>query len=119
MDIYDPVYAFVRTVPHGKVVTYGQVAQCITGVALTARDVGKAMFYAPADVPWQRVIGSNGYLLIGKRSPEHQRKQRQILEQEGVVFLSTADDRVDMSLCQWNPGLVGGEIGDLFTEEES
>lgn len=99
--LYAPVYDFVRTVPPGKVVTYGQVAGSITGIALTARQVGYAMAIAPDDVPWQRVVGAGGALPIGKRGPEAGRRQRQILENEGVAFLGSARDRVDMARHQW------------------
>lgn len=115
-DIYEPVYAFVRTVPSGKVVTYGQVADMVSGVSLTARQVGAAMFVAPKDVPWQRVVGAGGHLPIGKRSPEMKMLQRRLLEQEGVVFLPDAEDRVDMARCQWLPDGSGPAQGSLFEE---
>ena len=41
IDPAEAVYAFVRTVPRGKVVTYGQVADMVEGVSLTARQVGQ------------------------------------------------------------------------------
>jgi len=115
-DIYEPVYAFVRTVPPGKVVTYGQVADRVSGVSLTARQVGAAMFVAPQDVPWQRVVGAGGHLPIGKRGPELKMRQRHLLEQEGVVFLPDAEDKIDMARCQWFPDGSGPEQGNLFAE---
>src|SRR5689334_5007498 len=102
-DIYAPVYDFVRTIPAGKVVTYGQVADCITEVSLTARQVGAAMQEVPKDVPWQRVVGAGGHLPIYKRSPELAQRQRNLLEAEGVVFLPNAEYRIDMSRSQWQP----------------
>jgi methylated-DNA-protein-cysteine methyltransferase-like protein len=104
-DSFDSVYAFVRTVPPGKVVTYGQVAGMLEEVRLTARQVGAAMRTAPTDVPWQRVVGAGGLLPIGKRSPELKSRQRELLEQEDVVFLSGAAERVDMRKSQWMPPL--------------
>ncbi len=101
LDIYKPIYAFVRTIPKGSVVTYGQVAGCVSDIAVTARDVGRAMQNTPTDVPWQRVVGAGGHLPIGKRSPELKILQRKLLEAEGVSFLSDTDHRVDMSRFQW------------------
>ncbi len=114
-DLYAPVYEFVRTVPAGNVVTYGQVADHVTEVALTARQVGAAMFVAPQDVPWQRVVGAGGTLPIGKRGPGMQRRQRHLLEQEGVVF--RPDGRVDMARCQWLPFGDESPQGSLFDTE--
>src|SRR5947208_1776691 len=101
IDSSEAVYAFVRSVPPGRVVTYGQVAGEVTGVALTARQVGGIMSFAPQDVPWQRVVGAGGRLPIAKRSPELKRKQRQLLEEEGVVFKAEDSDCVDMPRSQW------------------
>jgi methylated-DNA-protein-cysteine methyltransferase-like protein len=63
----EQVWHLARQVPHGKVVTYGQIAQMLTppvGVelqeykAFSPRWVGEAMAACPDDVPWQRVINS-------------------------------------------------------------
>lgn len=116
LEIYEPVYTFVRTVPRGQVVTYGQVAACIQGVSLTPRQVGTAMRYAPQDVPWQRVVGANGYLPIGKRSTQMQMQQRRLLEQEGVTFLEKDAERIDMIHCQWRPTDLENSQGSLFEE---
>lgn len=101
LDVYDLAYAFVRSVPPGRVVTYGQVAEQTPGVRLTARQVGTAMRYAPPDVPWQRVVGAGGFLRTGKRSPDLAQRQRRLLAEEGVTFLPNAPDVVDMAVCQW------------------
>lgn len=110
-EIYGPVYALVRAVPAGKVVTYGQVAGLLTAVSVTARQVGTAMRYAPPDVPWQRVVGAGGKLPIAKLGPELQEKQRRLLEGEGVAFKSTSDT-VEMARHQWRYEEM--ETGDLF-----
>jgi methylated-DNA-protein-cysteine methyltransferase-like protein len=103
--LYASVYAFVRSIPSGKVVTYGQVAGTLEDVSLTARQVGAAMRAAPPDVPWQRVVGAGGSLPIAKLSPELKSRQRELLEQEGVVFLPGGNERVDMRKSQWMPPL--------------
>jgi methylated-DNA-protein-cysteine methyltransferase-like protein len=111
-DPAEAVYRFVRTVPIGKVVTYGQVAAMVTEVSLTARQVGQIMNVSPPDVPFQRVVGAGGHLPIGKRGPHLKRLQRRLLEAEGVSFLP--NDCVDMSKHQWMPHTQ--ELGGLFEE---
>ena len=80
---FTAVYDFVRRVPPGRVVSYGEVGAAI---GVSARTVGWAMSLAPEDVPWQRVVGADGYLRIAKRSPELRQLQRALLEAEGVTF---------------------------------
>ena len=113
MDQTEPselVYAFVRTVPAGRVVTYGQAAALIDGVILTPRQVGGAMNVCPPDVPWQRVVGAGGHLPIGKRSLGLKTQQQELLEAEGVEFLTNG--RVDMARFQWYPDETGVESPD-------
>ncbi len=113
LTLFAPVYVVVRSIPTGKVMTYGQVADATMGIAFTARQVGTAMRYAPADVPWQRVVGAGGTLPIAKRSPEAGLLQRRLLEREGVTFLERDPNRVDMPRSQWLP-----EPPATFGEEE-
>lgn len=103
LKLYESVYTFVRSVPVGKVVTYGQVAGMLADVSLTARQVGTAMRTVPDGVPWQRVVGAGGLLPIAKRSLELKSRQRDLLERESVVFLSGDKERVDMRKSQWMP----------------
>jgi len=104
---YEQVWKLVRQVPPGKVVTYGQVAQMLpppAGVDLqeyrtfSARWVGGAMAACPDDVPWQRVINSQGKISLKTDA----KGQRQLLEEEGIVF---ANDKVDLKVYMWRgPG---------------
>jgi methylated-DNA-protein-cysteine methyltransferase-like protein len=100
---YEQVWNLVRQIPPGKVVSYGQIALMIPppmGVEFEAyksfspRWVGGAMAACPDDVPWQRVINSQGK--ISERSGAE--KQRQLLEEEGVIFVK---DKVDMKKYGW------------------
>ena len=99
MDPAEAVYEFVRAVPVGRVVTYGQIAGMIEGVSLSPRQVGGIMHGAPADVPWQRVVGAGGRLPIGKKSPEMMLRQRQLLRDEGVEF--GENNCIDMANHHW------------------
>jgi predicted DCC family thiol-disulfide oxidoreductase YuxK/alkylated DNA nucleotide flippase Atl1 len=104
MDKFADIYAFVKTIPAGKVLSYGEVGQ---EVGATARQVGSAMRFVPEGVPWQRVVGSDGRLPIVKRDPELYQRQRELLESEGVVF--TRDSASGKSgkvsaTCFWDLG---------------
>ncbi len=99
-DWFEAVYSVVRSIPVGVVATYGQVADMVTGVSVSARQVGTAMRFAPADVPWQRVVGAGGRLPIAKRSPELVILQRRLLVEEGVPVTGTEFARVDMETAQ-------------------
>lgn len=104
---YEKVWQLARQIPPGRVATYGQLAQlipCPADVdpdeyhAFGARWVGTAMAACPGDVPWQRVINSQGK--ISQRPGADQ--QRQLLEKEGILF---AKDRIDLKAHQWRgPG---------------
>ena len=102
-EFYEQVWQWVRQVPHGQVATYGQIANLIPppeGIepkeykAFGSRWVGNGMTACPPDVPWQRVINSQGK--ISKRPGAAQ--QRHLLEQEGVLF---KNDKIDLKLYQW------------------
>ena len=110
---YDPlkfhplVWAVVRQVPPGRVTTYGRIAALIpapehvapeTYKAFGPRWVGAAMAACPEDVPWQRVVNSEGKI-SPRGGAEH---QRQLLEAEGVQF--DAKGRIDLKKFGW-----GGE----------
>lgn len=86
MGTAEEVFAVVRTIPRGTVLSYGQVADLLTSVSLSARMVGQIMAHAPDDVPWQRVVARDGTLVIAKRDPIMAARQKQLLEAEGVTF---------------------------------
>jgi methylated-DNA-[protein]-cysteine S-methyltransferase len=82
------VYAVVRTIPCGRVSTYGTVAQR-TGRG-TARAVGSALAknpYAP-EVPCHRVVRADGALggFNGETAGPEMAKKVQLLESEGIVI---------------------------------
>ncbi len=98
----DRVYALVRLIPHGKVLSYSKVAQLL-GVPRGARAVGWALHQLGSnphnqDVPWQRVINAQGYVSI-KSIENGAMVQRARLEAEGVVFDESG--RVDMKRFGW------------------
>jgi methylated-DNA-protein-cysteine methyltransferase-like protein len=91
-QFFQQVYTIVGQIPYGRVISYGQIAR-ILGRPRAAREVGWAMRHCPEDLPWQRVVMSDGSITGGAYA--NIRKAR--LEAEGVVFLQ--DGRVDMQTC--------------------
>ena len=74
----------VRRIPRGKVSTYGQVARA-AGYPGAARQVVWALRSpAATGVPWHRVVGAGGNILLPGESGFEQRLR---LSAEGVCFV--------------------------------
>jgi alkylated DNA nucleotide flippase Atl1 len=96
---WNSIFELVMRIPRGRVMTYGQVAKALR-LAGGARTAGRAMAACPSGrgVPWHRVVGAGGRLLI--REP-HASLQRKLLETEG---LELAEKRIlNFSDYEWNP----------------
>ena len=78
----------VRRIPPGKVATYGDVAYA-AGFPGSSRQVSWAL-HGSRGVPWQRVVGAGGKILL---TGEAGFEQRMRLESEGVKFHGL---RIDM-----------------------
>ncbi len=99
-DYRQKVYELVGQIPAGKVMTYGQIA-IILGEGYTPRTVGYVMHAAETEnVPWQRVINSQGACSTGRMTIP-MNLQQELLEQEGVIF--NEKGRCDLSVFQWHP----------------
>ncbi len=99
MKSWDPVYAFVMKIPRGRVATYGQIAKQLK-LPGGARTAGRAMAASPngRGIPWHRVVGAGGRLLV--RDP-YASLQRKLLESEGLRVL---EKRIaDFADRQWQP----------------
>lgn len=79
-------------IPKGKVASYGQIAR-VSGFSRQARLVGYALHNLPhgVDVPWQRVINSQGRMSFPENSKPY-KKQKELLEREGIVFVNGKTD---------------------------
>lgn len=96
----EKVYEIVRRIPAGKVMTYGQIAELL-GEGYTPRTVGYVMHAADTEnVPWQRVINSQGGCSTGKMTMPVNIQQK-ILEDEGVVF--NEKGHCDLNVYRWFP----------------
>ena len=72
----------IRSIPKGKVATYGQVAAA-AGYPLYHRHVAQLLQKSGGTLPWQRVVGSGGAIKLGAEAGLEQRTR---LEMEGVRF---------------------------------
>ncbi len=98
-NAYERIYAVVSRIPAGCVATYGQIAR-LAGLAGRARQVGYALSALPSgrDVPWHRVVNVRGEI-SARANPLYEGIQRDLLEQEGVVF--EPNGRVSLPRYQW------------------
>src|SRR5438270_6936388 len=87
---WDAVYRLVQRIPRGKVLTYGGLARLLR-LPGGARTAGRAMAATPSGkgIPWHRVIGDRGKILI--HGP-HALLQRKLLESEGVSMVEFSID---------------------------
>jgi methylated-DNA-protein-cysteine methyltransferase related protein len=95
---WDPVFRFVKQIPRGRVLTYGALAKALR-LPGGARSAGRAMAATPSGkgIPWHRVLGERGRILI--REP-YASLQRKLLESEGVTIF---ESRVDLKRHLWKP----------------
>jgi len=100
--LFEKVHTFVKTIPVGRVATYGQVAQ-ILGVK-DVRKIGWAL-HANKDTscPCHRVVNKDGRVAPGYAfgGPGEQKKR---LEEEGVGFKD--DQHVDLAKHLWSIGAL-------------
>ena len=94
------VELIVSQIPAGKVMTYGQVAQC-TGQG-TARLVGMALSSLPtaSSIPWHRVVNAKGGI-SPRANPQSSLEQIQRLLDEGIQFNSNQE--LDLNSYRYKP----------------
>jgi alkylated DNA nucleotide flippase Atl1 len=98
-DLAERVLACVESIPSGRVMTYGDVAE-YAGIR-SARQVGRVLANDHGTVPWHRVLRADGSLAEHLYS-----EQRQRLLADGVRFKG---DRVDLATFRWD----GTKFGSL------
>jgi len=97
---YAQVYALVRRIPRGRVMTYGQIATLIEN-RLSPRAVGWAMHGCPEGVPWQRVVNASGGCSTDRLPDIPAGLQRAMLEAEGIEFRENGT--LDVERHRWTP----------------
>ena len=111
-NFYEQVYAVVRRIPPGKVSSYGRIAQML-GRPNAARAVGYALSSLKDkahDVPWQRVVNSQGRITLVNREYTAQ-QQADLLRAEGVAVSENLTINLDQHL--W-AGLHLVELDDIL-----
>jgi len=101
-QVFRRVYALVRRIPKGRVMTYGQIATLIES-RLSPRAVGWAMHGCPPGVPWQRVVNASGGTSTDRLPDMPTGLQRALLEAEGVAF--RPNGTLDLKQYRWFPPL--------------
>lgn len=96
------IYEVIKQIPAGSVSTYGDIAN-LAGLPRHARLVGYALnaLSAQTDIPWYRVVNSQGQLSLAKLSSSGAVEQRERLLQEGVEFSPLG--RVLLKQYRWRP----------------
>ena len=95
MNTFQKIYEVVKTIPKGRVATYGWVAR-MAGNARWSRVVGYALHVnpSPSTIPCHRVLNR-----LGQTTPAFafggEGVQRQLLEREGIIF--EHDGTVDLN----------------------
>ncbi len=104
---WDPVYRLVKQIPRGRVLSYGALAKALR-LRGGARSAGRAMAATPSGkgIPWHRVVGERGKILI--REP-YASLQKKLLESEGVEII---ESRVDLKTHLWSPSGARREAKD-------
>ncbi len=87
--MFEQMLRTVRQIPKGKVATYGDVAAA-AGYPGAARQVVWALRSGGKGVPWHRVLGAKGRILL---PGENGLEQRLRLRSEGVAVHG---DRIDL-----------------------
>jgi methylated-DNA-protein-cysteine methyltransferase-like protein len=95
---WELVYRLVKQIPRGRVLTYGALARALR-LRGGARSAGRAMAATPSGrgIPWHRVVGERGRILI--REP-YASLQKKLLATEAVTFLEM---RVNLKRHLWHP----------------
>jgi alkylated DNA nucleotide flippase Atl1 len=92
-EFVEAVLEVVESIPVGRVMSYGAIAECLGGGS--PRRVGTIMALHGGSVPWHRVVTA-----AGRTPPGHEREARRRLVAEGVTFRGA---HVDMSRHAWFP----------------
>lgn len=82
-EFAERVRAIVAQIPHGRVMTYGQIA-ALAGNARAARIVGGIAHYGDPELPWHRVVNRLGSMAAGY--PGGRAVHERHLVEEGIVF---------------------------------
>jgi len=92
------VKGLIKSIPRGKVATYGQIA-AYAGNPLGARQVVRILHTSSMKdrLPWHRVINRKGQIAL--KPGQGYEMQKQLLRKEGVAFNN--NDTIDLKKYIW------------------
>jgi len=99
------VWQVVALVPHGRLATYGQIADLL-GAWGRARQVGWALrrLPLPSTIPWHRVVNARGCIAMTPSREGSDWMQRDLLIAEGIPV--DARGRLPLVQHRWHPPLT-------------
>lgn len=100
MTLEQRIKDIIKSIPEGKVASYGQIAT-FAGNPRAARQVVRVLHACSGadDLPWHRVVNSKGTISL---KPGHgYETQKRLLKKEGVRF--SLYDQIDLAKYQWQP----------------
>lgn len=95
------IEATIQAIPPGRVSSYGQIA-ALAGLPGRARLVARVLRISTLELPWFRVLRSDGHIAIDPASPWHD-EQIQRLRSEGVEVRAA---RVDLRRHGWDAAVA-------------
>lgn len=101
VELAQMILSVVVQIPYGKVASYGQVAK-LAGLPKHARLVGRVLGQLESghDVPWYRVINSQGKIRVNQLDEQGMNIQQALLLAENVVVIN---GKVNMKIFGWQP----------------
>ncbi len=98
-DFAARVESLVSSIPHGRVMTYGQLA-ALCGNPQAARVVGGIAHFGDSNLPWHRVVNKRGGMASGY--PGGKSAHAKHLQSEGVSISSDYEIK-EMETALWQP----------------
>ena len=95
-DFTVAVHELARSIPTGRVMTYGSLAAALGSRA--PRAVGRIMAHSEG-LPWWRVVYADGHIL-----PHYWAEAIERYREEGTPLIETRDGlRIDVRRARWSP----------------
>ncbi|KAF3910401.1 hypothetical protein ABW20_dc0103538 [Dactylellina cionopaga] len=123
------VYEAIQEIPYGKVTSYGHIAK-LAGYPTRPRQVGVALKHLASDeqaefnssnVPWQRVINSQGVISL-REVASGMSRQAEVLRSEGVTVSRDRQGQMSVNFGEfgWFPRVLPSREGeeDDYSDEE-
>ena len=100
LEFTNEVIRIIKAIPRGKVATYGQIAY-LTGHYPSVRRVVWILHSCSEKegLPWHRVVNRKG--LISLKPGKGYEKQKELLEDEGIIFGER--DLINLDQFLWEP----------------